>query len=874
MSSTNTNFFLTKYYADVIDSETNNLLIVYSGHIKWHAFKIHFSNILQFMNKSEEQKSFLRFNNCDDEWKHDNDEIRLKSDYLNGTWRAMDNELCEIMLENSDGYIKWECMMPLANSNVQLCKTEKSFNGLGYIERLTCTIEPWKIPIDNLKWGRFLNEFHYVVWIWWTGDTNKSLIFYNNKKFTNGIVTDNELIFEEYRLALDEKHEIRKGAIGNTVFKDRSMFRTMFNRSIFKLNECKWQTKSYLFKNNTKIAEGWSIHETVDWTPVKFLIKIQKLMYGSFFMLILPVLFVLLTVKTEPYVTLDIPNTAYNSIIGIFLAVIGLISMILSMTYLWIHGKGLPMNAFPPKKLVTCGPYKLVSHPIYVSSTMISLGISLYFESKSGFWLVTPVLTLLWLALVYGFEEGNINQLFPSEQVKPLIDLPENINENIQIKDLISSYILLVIPWALIYSYFNSKMSLIYIMIVFTSIFIRKKSIMRSFLIDGLLMMMFQLMLQSFVLIDYLRELIPADSNMLLFKTSWILLSFKYNPFSCYNNTSFNYYAAIITIITTLLLKNSFLDIIDSILAFCIFSFIQNKQFIWLNVKSVLQILANSWSCYMIGYLRIINHAIYIVFGMFFSIYLSSVMVDDFRPMIMINFFVIISGAIWGQFVEGHVSSLSRPYGYFGSSIGGLVGCVVSCYIYNIPFILISTALALVSAFIMIFGRIRCLVQGCCHGKQASEYVGIRVTNLKSRVCALANLYDQPIHATQFYSIISHVLIALFLTKLCYLKVNLLFIPSLYLILQGVTRFIEEYYRGEPQTPIFSKLKLYQWLSILQIFTGILFMFLPNNENIQFKWNYRSNFILPSLISSLITGVAYCVDFPLSNWRFSRLSNK
>ena len=80
--------------------------------------------------------------------------------------------------------------------------------------------------------------------------------------------------------------------------------------------------------------------------------------------------------------------------LGLVVGVLGAALMLWSMLALRIYGGGLPMNAFPPEHYVARGPYALFSHPIYFGFVAIVLGASIYFESASGFWLVTPALAL------------------------------------------------------------------------------------------------------------------------------------------------------------------------------------------------------------------------------------------------------------------------------------------------------------------------------------------------------------------------------------------------------------------------------------------------------------------------------------------------
>jgi hypothetical protein len=41
--------------------------------------------------------------------------------------------------------------------------------GIGYVESLLLTIPPWKLPFNELKWGRHASDRHAAVWIEWTG---------------------------------------------------------------------------------------------------------------------------------------------------------------------------------------------------------------------------------------------------------------------------------------------------------------------------------------------------------------------------------------------------------------------------------------------------------------------------------------------------------------------------------------------------------------------------------------------------------------------------------------------------------------------------------------------------------------------------------
>ena len=111
-------------------------------------------------------------------------------------------------------------------------------------------------------------------------------------------------------------------------------------------------------------------------------------------------------------------------------------------------------------------------------------------------------------------------------------------------------------------------------------------------------------------------------------------------------------------------------------------------------------------------------------------------------------------------------------------------------------------------------GRLRCLVQGCCHGREAAPKVGIRYTHPRSRVTRLSPLGGVPVHPTPVYSMLANLVIGPILVRLWMLRAPLAFVVGMYFLLSGLARFVEEHYRGEPQTPSYGGLRVYQWLAI------------------------------------------------------------
>ena len=83
--------------------------------------------------------------------------------------------------------------------------------------------------------------------------------------------------------------------------------------------------------------------------------------------------------------------------------------------------------------------------------------------------------------------------------------------------------------------------------------------------------------------------------------------------------------------------------------------------------------------------------------------------------------------------------------------------------------------------------------------------------------------------------------------------------------------FVEEEWRGEPQTPVWAGLRLYQWVSIVSLVCGAALTVIPGSPrapapvlSVTALWT--------GLAAGAITWLAVSVDFPRSNRRFARLA--
>jgi hypothetical protein len=130
---------------------------------------------------------------------------------------------------------------------------------------------------------------------------------------------------------------------------------------------------------------------------------------------------------------------------------------------------------------------------------------------------------------------------------------------------------------------------------------------------------------------------------------------------------------------------------------------------------------------------------------------------------------------------------------------------------------------------------------------------------------------DGPIRGvTQLYSLGWLLLVAAVLARMWSLGVPLTFVVGFYFILTGLGRFVEEHYRGEPQTGVLAGFRLYQWLAVATVAAGAWISTMPAAAALP-----AGTVSLRALAIVAVFGVlvyaAYGVDFPSLKRRFARL---
>jgi len=616
-----------------------------------------------------------------------------------------------------------------------------------------------------------------------------------------------------------------------------------------------------------------------------------KILYGIAFLLLVPLALIGWAFATSSAVGLPAVKSAP---LGLAAMLTGALLLLAGMRDLWRFGGGLPMNAHPPARFVDRGAYRWLPHPIYTGFCILCLGVSIAVGSASGLWLVSPVAMLGCTALVLGYEQHDLRARFGRGTQRLL---PENSHTAASVSDRAVWLLLVLLPWfavlwvveflgghtAVRTALPKSGLWTQGWLMVYISGFLGLAALgpfggdSRGSLRRSAIRSLWAIA-TAFAFFLALPLLLPGAETLAgaggwncfpAIPVVWALLVAEglgeRNRFLRWISLA---WAILVAVSCLVLSRNGWLSILG---AFTCVTMADSLPALWRAVRAGAESIANSWQDWRFGPVRVINHGVYAGVGAFLAIWIDIGLAGagNTAAIVFAAFAAVVGAALWAQFVEGS-PQLLRPYGFYGGLLGGTLGALAAP-LFHTSIWLVLGVFSATGALGQAAGRLRCLVQGCCHGRPAPEVIGIRYRHPNSRVCRFTAWTGVPIHPTPVYSILWNCVLTLVLIRLWSLHASLQLIAGLYFILTGLGRFVEEAWRGEPQTKVVAGLRIYQWAAVVSVLLGMLFSSFADGELAPGpSWSWGA--LLPAAAVGFVVFCAMGVDFPESNRRFSRLA--
>lgn len=587
-------------------------------------------------------------------------------------------------------------------------------------------------------------------------------------------------------------------------------------------------------------------------------------LYNLFFVLVLPLLLALWAGRTDEIFEAGPP---LSPPVGAGVALVGGLLMGWSIVVFVAETGRAPSNAAPPDRRVSGGPYRLLTDPIYVGAALLAFGASAWLGSGGGFWLAAPALAWGAAALVFG-REAQVRPPADRGSVRALLSLSEGAETRpdgrsrasclIHIAALIlSAFLLGAAPVAApgwVWALEAITVGLAALAATGGSSW-RLRRFLIGWWVAGAI---------YFAVAAGPAPLIPSAAGAFAGMALGALVG------ACFAATPRRALLGLAAAAPGMAAAALAPDRLHPGVGLALLA----ASLLPLHTLflAVAERVANSWCALRIGPLRIINYAAYAFLGAAAAaaVFLMAVGDQGLAASLVIAASVVVSAGLWGQMVE-FSGRLARPFGYYGALCGAFIGVGIAALVFEMSPSLLGAGLVLGAPVAQAIGRLRCLVQGCCHGRACPAPGGIVYRKPQSRVLRIARLGGRPVHPTPLYSIYANGFVLLVLVRLALGGAPQTLLIGVYLMMSGSLRFVEEAYRGEPQTPVWRGLKLYQWLAVGQAALGAPFTLMtsPPLPPLSEITLIGAGAILAS---GLIAGFAMGVDFPHANRRFAQLT--
>lgn len=133
---------------------------------------------------------------------------------LHAEWTAPNPLPAVDLLGNPDGFLRWT--VATLNSPARWTFPNATISGVGYVECIEMNVPPWQLPIHTLRWGRFANVEHSVVWIDWN-DGERRWLFVDGQRTSATAIDDDDITWDGGSLELRSKQVLISDSLASSV---------------------------------------------------------------------------------------------------------------------------------------------------------------------------------------------------------------------------------------------------------------------------------------------------------------------------------------------------------------------------------------------------------------------------------------------------------------------------------------------------------------------------------------------------------------------------------------------------------------------------------------------------------------------------------
>lgn len=261
-------FSLSKWYLDCITDE-GEAFVGYSASLRWKALSLEYSSILIRRTSGGIKTRATLHGGKHPVVSGDSVHWDCPSLKLKGIWRAKQQPLHRTVFGASSTPLNWSCLQPHAVAEISVGDFG-TFNGFGYVDYLNLPAQPWKLPLDELRWGRYLSEEDSIIWMDFKGAYPEAIVFHNGALCEGARVSDREITLGLNQLVLSfgETQPLREGTLASTALSVIPGINKLVPARMLNTEERKWRSRGILKDGDSILGTGWTIHEVVRWPQV------------------------------------------------------------------------------------------------------------------------------------------------------------------------------------------------------------------------------------------------------------------------------------------------------------------------------------------------------------------------------------------------------------------------------------------------------------------------------------------------------------------------------------------------------------------------------------------------------------------------------
>jgi hypothetical protein len=253
-------FTLTKWYIDCVAAD-GRAVIAYWASLAWRKVALTWQNVTLYEAGRPPVSRSSLLPGPPPEVACDRITCRMPALECAVDIQSQQHPIEERLFESDEGAVQWRAEAPAAAVRMELSGFAPVL-GPGYAERILFSIPPWRLPIRELRWGRWLDPAasRSVVWIDWRGACPRTWVFVDGIKATTAVVTGESISAAGVKVLLGEGRKLHERAFAD-VAATIPPLRAVVPKSLLALREAKWCSTGILLDGNAAAQAGTAIHE-------------------------------------------------------------------------------------------------------------------------------------------------------------------------------------------------------------------------------------------------------------------------------------------------------------------------------------------------------------------------------------------------------------------------------------------------------------------------------------------------------------------------------------------------------------------------------------------------------------------------------------